>query len=69
MQGSRVEALVKHIAEMDRDGLVRFLRGLDVDFSIDFTDDFLATVNLEHLRHITLAAAMRAKEPACDCQG
>ena len=61
MQGRQVEVLVKRIAEMDRVGLVRFLRGLDVDFTIDFTDDFLDTVSLERLRHITLAAALRAK--------
>jgi len=63
MQSSQVETLVKHIAEMDRDGLVRFLRNLDVEFTLDFTNEFLDTVNLETLRHITLAAALRAKEP------
>jgi len=69
MQGSRVETLVKRIAEMDRDCLVHFLRGLDVNFTVDFTDEFLDTVTLEHLRHITLAAALRAKEPVHDNQG
>ena len=67
MQGPQVEALVKHIAEMDRAGLVRFLRKLDVEFTIDFSDEFLDTVSLARLRHITLAAALRAKEPVLDC--
>jgi hypothetical protein len=66
MQDSRVEVLVRRIAEMDRDALVRFLRGLDVDFTLDFTDEFLDSVTLEHLRHITLAAALRAKESVRD---
>jgi len=68
MRESQVESLVKHIAEMDRAGLVRFLRKLDVEFTIDFSDEFLDTVTLDRLRHITLAAALRAKEPVFDCQ-
>ena len=64
MQGARIEALLKHIAEMDRSDLVRFLRSLDVEFTIDFTNEFLDAISLERLRHITLAAALRSKEPA-----
>jgi len=66
MQGPQIEALIRHIAGLDRDDLVVFLRKLDVDFTIDFTNEFLDSVSVERLRHIVLAAALRAKEPACD---
>lgn len=63
MQGQQVEALISRIASLDRPGLVRFLRGLDVDFAIDFTDEFLDSISLERLRHIVLAASLHTKQP------
>ena len=66
MQGSQVETLMKRIAEMDRAALIPFLRNLDVEFTIDFTPEFLDAVSLDTLRHITLAAALRAKVPVSD---
>jgi len=62
MQGPRIEALVKRIATMERADLVRYLRNLDVEFTIDFTNEFLDSISLERLRHIVLAAALRSRE-------
>jgi len=63
MQGQQVEALINRISVMDRSSLIGFLRGLHVDFEIDFTDDFLGSVSIERLRHIVLAASLHSKEP------
>ncbi len=60
MQAQQVEKLVTDIASMDRGMLVKMLRGLDCDFQIDFTDDFLSTLSIERLRHVVLAASLHA---------
>ncbi len=53
-----VETLVNEIQSMDRDSLVRLLRTMQCDFSMDFTDDFLNSISVERLKHIALAASL-----------
>ena len=60
MQGKELETLVSRIASLDRAELVAVLRGLDCDFRLDFTDEFLSTVSIERLQHIVLAASLHA---------
>jgi len=43
---------------MGRSGLVGVLGRMQCGFPMDFTDEYLATVSLERLRHIVLAAAL-----------
>jgi hypothetical protein len=43
---------------MTRDDLVDTLRRMQCGFPIDFTDEYLASVSVERLRHIVLAAAI-----------
>ena len=58
MQGQRVETLVTRIGALDRRGVIEMLRGMECDFEIDFTDEFLNTISLERLKHIALAAGL-----------
>lgn len=58
MQSRQVESLVNELQSMDRDGLKGLLRNMKCDFAIDFTDEFLDSVSIERLRHITLAASL-----------
>jgi hypothetical protein len=48
------------VARMNRRSLIRMLRRLDCGFKVDFTDEFLAGVSMQRLRHIVLAAVLQA---------
>jgi len=63
MQAQSLEEYAKQIAVMPRPHLIAMLRGLDCDFKLDFTDEFMASVSLERLRHITMAALLHAHSP------
>lgn len=56
----QMDYLVSMISRMDRDELKNMLRSLRCKFKLDFTDEFLATVSIERLRHILLAAVLHA---------
>lgn len=56
----KTEKAVRRIAEMDRTGLVRMLRGMACKFELDFTDEYLQDVSIERLRHIAVAACLHA---------
>lgn len=58
MQGREVELLVREIQGMDRTGLKNMLRNMQCEFTLDFTDEFLDSISVERLRHITLAASL-----------
>ena len=60
MQATEVDSLVNRIAVMDRQTLLCTLKGMECDFKIDFTDDFLNSISLERLKHIVLAASLHA---------
>lgn len=62
MYNKACEELISKIAEMHRDEVTGLLRGLRCDFKLDFSDEFLASVSLERLRHIALAACLHARE-------
>ena len=55
-----VDRMASRLARMNRDGLVRTLRQIHCSFELDFTEEFLASISVERLRHITLAAWMAA---------
>lgn len=61
MAKGQIKLSADRIAAMNRRGLVRFLRGLDCGFEMDFTDEFLKSLSLGRLRHIVLAAISRAR--------
>ncbi len=43
---------------MDREGLIETLRRMRCEFPMDFTDDYLASLSIERLKHIVLAASL-----------
>ena len=58
MSPEDLSGLATRLAAMDRAALMRILRGMDCEFELDFTDEFLQTVSLARLRHIILAARL-----------
>ncbi len=52
------EELAERISNMEYEGLVRTLRKMQCDFEMDFTDEFLKSLSLGHLRHLVLASAL-----------
>ena len=62
MTARQAEALASSVVSMGRAELVRVLRDLDCSFEIDFSDEALDAMDLGHLQHIVLAAAIRATD-------
>ena len=60
----QIEKIVIEISRMERAELVRFLRGLDCDFDIDFTDEYLDSMSLDRLRHTAVAASIHSHTTA-----
>ena len=50
-----IDRLSHEIVGLDRDALIRRLRGMSCKFELDFTDEFLQSISLGRLRHIILA--------------
>lgn len=57
-QRNEVEQIVTTVSAFDRAACVAQLRRLRLP--LDFTDAYLAGVNLEQLRHLVLAATLQA---------
>lgn len=55
--------LHERLGAMGRAQLIDFLRHLDCTFEVDFTDEFLATLSVQQLRHIVAEAVLHA-DPA-----
>jgi len=53
--------IISTIASMKRSQLVTLLRRMRCGFDIDFSDDYIKSMKIEHLRHIALAASMHDK--------
>ena len=50
--------IISTIASMRRPQLITLLRKMRCGFDIDFSDEYINSMNLDHLRHIALAASM-----------
>lgn len=59
---ANIEELAVRIAHLDREGLMGQLRQLKCSFELDFTDEFLASLSVDRLRHILLAAALHTRQ-------
>ena len=59
--GAFGEELASAVAGMDRDQLIGMLRKMECTFRLDFTEEFLHSVNLERLRHIVLSAGLHVR--------
>jgi hypothetical protein len=58
MASDQVEELICLVAAMHRDDVIHHIRDYRATFPLDFTNDFLATVPLERLRHIFIALCL-----------
>ena len=52
-----IETNIISITAMDRQELTKKLLGMKCEFPIDFSREFLASMSVEHLRHIVLDAS------------
>ena len=64
MPAMTFEQLAVQIAELGRPALLAYIEQLRCTFELDFTAEFLASMPVEQLRHIALAASLhRTTEP------
>ena len=54
----KAEQVVRSIARMNRAQIQQSLKRFQGRFKMDFTEDYLASVPLDKLRHILFAASM-----------
>lgn len=60
MVNQTVEKVAADLASMNREELVEFLRNLDCSFVVDFTDEYLNSLDVDRLRHVVLATCLHA---------
>jgi hypothetical protein len=59
LASDQVEELICLVAAMHRDDLIHHIHDYRASFPLDFTDQFLASVPLERLRHIFVALCLQ----------
>jgi hypothetical protein len=59
LASDQVEELICLVAAMDRDDVIHHIHDYRATFPLDFSDDFLASVPLERLRHIFIALCLQ----------
>lgn len=62
LQAHQVEELLCVVSRMDRSAIARHLREFRGSFPVDLTPDFVATADLDRLRHIFLALCLQARQ-------
>jgi hypothetical protein len=62
LQPEQVEELICLVASLDRPALIRQFREFRASFPLDFTPEFLATTDLERLRHIFVAVCLQSQQ-------
>ena len=58
----QVEELICLVSSLDRAALTHQFRAFRGSFPIDFTPDFLATTDLDRLRHIFVALCLQCQQ-------
>ncbi len=59
--------LITSLAAMGRQELTALLESLRMRFPLDFTEEFLAEIPVDKLRHVTLAACLHIDDPLTRC--
>jgi hypothetical protein len=62
LQPQQVEELICVVSALDRPALVRQFREFRATFPTDFTPEFLATADLDRLRHIFVALCLQCQQ-------
>jgi len=61
MRAADTDTQINKIARMRRSPLIRGILTIDCTFPIDFTRDYLESLDLEKLRHIYLALCLHKR--------
>ena len=61
LETHQVEELICLVSSLDRDALVRQFGSYQSTFPVDFTPEFLESLELERLRHIFLAVCLQSQ--------
>ena len=61
MDSERQQRFVERLSQLDRPELMAVLRSMQCEFPIDFTDECLASMSVERLRHVAAAACLHAR--------
>ena len=67
MTDEELDKLITSLAAMNRTELKALLESLRTRFPLDFTEEFLAEIPDDKLRHVTLAACLHADDPLTRC--
>ncbi len=67
MKDDELDKLITRLASMDRRQLKDLLGSLATRFPLDFSDEFLAEIPTDKLRHVTLAACLHADGTKAQC--
>ena len=62
LQPQQVEELICVVSALDRAALARQFREFRATFPLDFTPEFLATADLDRLRHIFVALCLQSQQ-------
>jgi hypothetical protein len=62
LQPQQVEELICLVSSMDRPALVRQFSEFRATFPLDFTPEFLASADLDRLRHIFVALCLQCQQ-------
>jgi hypothetical protein len=57
-----IESMLEVVAAMERTGLVELLRTMPCPFPLDFTDEYLAGIELDRLRHLVAAVCLQVRK-------
>lgn len=67
MTDDELDNLIKRLATMGRAELCQVIESLQTRFRLDFTEEFLAELPIDKLRHVTLAACLHSDDPLTRC--
>jgi hypothetical protein len=69
MMQQSIEEVIQELATMDHAGLIQALMNLDCTFPVDFTLEYLRTLDDEKLRHLYLALTRHERSRTISAAG
>jgi hypothetical protein len=61
LDAKQIDELLSLVVALDRQSLSRLIREYRASFPLDFTSEFLETVDLDRLRHIFVAVCLQCQ--------
>ena len=62
LKTEQIDELLDLVVALDREALCNLIREYRSSFPLDFTDEFLETVELDRLRHIFVAVCLQCQK-------